>query len=80
MQPFPFITADMKKDPEICTVHHAKDALLGKAFLAALEKASINIYLVYLFPLGLCVWREICDERMLSVSLYWISIAEVTKC
>lgn len=46
------------------------------------ERASINIYLVYLFSLalGLCVWREIHEERMLSVSFCWISIPEVTKC
>lgn len=49
---------------------------LGKVCLAALERASINIYLVYLFSLSLrlCIWREIHEERMsLSAGLVYQS-------
>lgn len=74
----PSLLSDTVKDPENSI---SLAAPLGKVCLATLERASINIYLLYLFSLalGLCIWREIHEERMLSVSC-WISTAEVTKC
>lgn len=58
--------AGTMKDPENCAVcRYAQDAPLGKVCLAALGRASINIYLFYLFSLalGLCIWREIHEEK-----------------
>lgn len=73
---------DTKKDPEIWTVHDTLDNPLGNICLAALEKASMDIYLVYLFSvaLSLCMCGEIHEERVLRVSFCWISAPEVTKC
>lgn len=51
MQPYCKHTGhqDTKKDPDICTLRYTQDDLAGDVRLAALEKASVDIYLVFCF-------------------------------
>lgn len=64
----PVVCAQGSRHPESCT-DYAEDAPLGKVCQAALERASINIYLVCFPWLWACVFGEKYTRKECSVSL-----------